>query len=175
MQVYYHIITVETFGASKIYDGAPLVNGEYSVSHSKNNSSIRVEVEVTGSRTNVGVSSNAFNVTVYNQAGKDVTDCYKIVKNYGRLEISCKDLVIAAGNASKKYDGTELTCNSWSFEDGTTCVDGHIIDATIVGSQTNIGISDNVITDVKITDKSGKDVTLNYAIVLRNGELFVSP
>ena len=51
--------------------------------------------------------------------------------------------------------------------------DGQKITVRTVGSQTEIGRSDNVIAEIVIYDENGNDVTGNYTVILKNGILNV--
>jgi hypothetical protein len=81
------------------------------------------------------------------------------------------EITLKAGDAEKKYDGTELICNEIELVDGEL-VSGHKINFFVVtGTQTAVGRSENSIQKVLICDQSGNDVTKNYAIKYENGRL----
>jgi NDP-sugar pyrophosphorylase family protein len=103
-----------------------------------------------------------------------VTDYYLITKQYGTLTITPAEITLKAGSASKKYDGSPLTCQDFEIHKGIL-IDGHVIQqAVTVGSQTEIGRSDNIISSVIIVDAEGNDVTANYTIQLIAGKLRVT-
>ncbi|MBR5341385.1 MAG: hypothetical protein IK151_05615 [Erysipelotrichaceae bacterium] len=82
-----------------------------------------------------------------------------------------KEITITADSASKPWDGTELTKNSYTYTD---LLPGDSIESvTITGSQTASGISENVPSDAKIVNSNGDDVTGNYNIIYVNGTLEV--
>ena len=107
---------------------------------------------------NMGLSADNFTYTFMNPAdeGKyEVT--VKVVD--GKLEITPKDVTIIAASASKPYDGTELTNGNYAVVEGDVeiappgteysntgkaIIAGELITATVTGSQTNAGTSDNV-------------------------------
>ena len=90
----------------------------------------------------------------------------------GWLKIDPMALTITAGSDSKAYDGTPLTCGKF---DSTTPAKGDTVaSVTLTGSQTNVGSSENVASDAKLT-RGGRDVTANYAITYEKGTLAVTP
>lgn len=89
------------------------------------------------------------------------------------VTITAREITVTADSASKVYDGTALTKNSWTITSGTL-VSGHKADVIITGSQTNVGSSSNVPSGAKITDGAGNDVTANYSVAYVNGTLTVT-
>ena len=82
-------------------------------------------------------------------------------------------LVFASNGAEKEYDGTALKASGWSLVDGEL-KDGHTAQVEVSGSQTDTGVSKNLMT-VKILDKNGNDVTSEYNIEYQYGNLRVNP
>ena len=122
----------------------------------------------------VGKHTNTFKVTLTDANGEDVTDHYWINNSYGQARITPLEITVKAGDAQKIYDGTPVTCDLYTVEEGAL-VEGHRIGlCRIVGSQTEIGRSDNIITHILIQDANGKDVTSNYSIRLFAGKLKVT-
>lgn len=68
----------------------------------------------------------------------------------------------------KTYDGLPLTCPEtdavYYFEESDTPRFGHTVHIKTSGSQTDVGTSQNWITDVWVEDESGRDVTDQYNI-----------
>lgn len=171
---------IVTESKNKVYDGTPLFSAEDS--YSVNGELIRGHsfkiIAVKGRQTDVGQSENYCNVTISDEFGNDVTDMYKINKNYGTLTVTARPITITSGSASKLYDGSELVCNQYqitSSEGEEPLGNGDQITIGITGSQTIIGKSQNEITLVKIINKNGKDITNNYSIQYINGWLVVKP
>ena len=90
----------------------------------------------------------------------------------GMIKVSSYHLVITTASADKLYDGEALTSDEWELIDGELA-SGHTISATVTGSQTGVGVSDNTI-NVTISDSKGKDVTEKYEIEYQLGELSVN-
>ena len=82
-------------------------------------------------------------------------------------------LVFASSGAEKQYDGTALKASGWSLIDGEL-KEGHTVQAEVTGSQTETGVSKNLMT-VKIFDENGNDVTNEYNIEYQYGNLRVDP
>ena len=110
---------------------------------------------------------------------EDVTDYYNIVRLYGSVTISKREIDVTAPSAQKNYDGNALTKNSYDdiiIAPDTPLADGDIITgASIVGSQTLIGESENKLLSVTIKNAAGKNVTDNYIINKHDGKLIVDP
>lgn len=89
----------------------------------------------------------------------------------GTLTITAKPLTITADSAEKVYDGQPLTKNSFT---NTELAEGDKLTATVTGSQTNVGSSDNVASAAVIM-AGEENVTANYTITYEKGSLTVTP
>ena len=89
----------------------------------------------------------------------------------GTLTTTAKPLTIKANSDSKVYDGQPLTKNSFT---NTELADGDKLTATVTGSQTNVGSSDNIASDAVIM-AGDENVTANYTITYEKGTLTVTP
>ena len=89
----------------------------------------------------------------------------------GTLTITAKPLTITADNDEKVYDGQPLTKNSFT---NTELAKGDKLTATVTGSQTNVGSSDNVASAAVIM-AGEENVTANYTITYEKGSLTVTP
>lgn len=89
----------------------------------------------------------------------------------GTLTITAKPLTITAGSAEKVYDGQPLTKNSFT---NTELAEGDKLTATVTGSQTNVGSSDNV-SSAAVIMAGEENVTANYTITYEKGSLTVTP
>ena len=109
---------------------------------------------------------NSFTWTVTN------SDSYtKGEDKVGKLTINPKAVTITAVSDSKEYDGKPLTNNGYT---NTDLAKGDSIDSvTVTGSQTKVGKSANTPSGAIIVNVDGDDVTNNYEITYRNGELEV--
>jgi len=125
-------------------------------------------------RADVGIHINYFDVIILDGSGNDVSAYFKIYKEYGGVEITPKSLTLKAGDAEKKYDGSPLVCNEINVMDGELAEGQRILKYSVVGSQTSVGRSENIIESIIIIDENGNDVTSNYKIVLISGKLRVT-
>ena len=89
----------------------------------------------------------------------------------GTLTITAKPLTITADSDEKVYDGQPLTKNSFT---NTELAEGDKLTATVTGSQTNVGSSDNVASAAVIM-AGEENVTANYTITYEKGSLTVTP
>lgn len=171
VHVYARVLTFRSDNYKLTYDGrtinhAELTSGQLFDGH-------RYEITSTANFT-VGKHTNSYNVKVYDENGGDVTDHYYIKRSYGTLNIYAREITVKAGDLTKKYDGTPLECNEFEIISGYLA-DGHMIsECVVVGSQTEIGRADNVISSISIVDAEGNDVTANYAINFVVGKLRVT-
>ncbi len=162
-------ITVYSKSGEKTYDGTAY--SLETVSYSGTLSAGHKIVCKFNSYTDVGLYSNAFEVTIVDGDGNDVTDKYNITTECGTIEITKRNITITTGSDSKTYDGTALTCGTFT---SSNLVSGHSVEIVFSGSQTLRGESENEVESIKIYDKDGNDVTKNYAIKIIYGTLSVT-
>ncbi|MCR5781570.1 MAG: InlB B-repeat-containing protein [Clostridia bacterium] len=164
-------ITVTGGSSEKTYDGTPLTNEEFAVEGLPEG--YTVEVVIEGSQTTAGSSENVIvSVVIKDKDGQDKTADYTINKVPGTLTVKPAPLTVTADSAIKLYDGTPLTKDSWTST-GTVGGD-EIVSVTVTGSQTEVGTSDNVPSEIVIKNADGEDVTACYEITLVNGVLKVT-
>lgn len=174
-------IEISSGSSTKIYDGDPLTNDEWSLTKGELKEGHMLVVEVTGSQTNVGISENHAYAKVVDENGKDVSADYDIEYNLGILKVKERPIIAIADSAVKIYDGTPLTAPTYSLESTVALLPEHKIIATVEGSITEIGTADNIITEFRIVDKNHTgedgepiDVSGNYTIVTKEGTLTVT-
>ena len=165
-------LTLISASDQKQYDGTPLTKDTvtYDASRILNND-IR-DIKATGSQTDVGVSDNTISYKIEN----NVKDDYEVKEELGQLTVTKneKKVTIKADDASKTYDGTPLTSDSFTVLNGldttifTVTADSH-------GSITDAGYTNHTIDNVKIS-KDGKNVTDWFTnINTESGTLTVQP
>lgn len=96
---------------------------------------------------------------------------YFIMIALGLVQTSRNHILITTESAEKLYDGEPLTAEGWELVDGELLA-GHTMEAEVLGSQTMVGESDNIIS-VAIFDSEGADVTSTYEIEYQLGTLSV--
>ncbi|MDO4176116.1 MAG: InlB B-repeat-containing protein [Bacillota bacterium] len=165
-------VTLTSATDSKTYDGTELKNNKITVSGDGFVEGEGFTKKVTGTITNVGNVANAF---TYSLKDGTLAGNYDITKAEGTLTITPVNtkLVITAGSAGKKYDGTALTCDTITYTENVLAK-GDTVQATVSGSQTAAGSSANTIAGYKIMHGT-TDVTKNYSnITTEDGTLSVS-
>ena len=130
----------------------------------------KVNVTVTGAKTNAG----SYTATAAALTGADAGNYVLPEENTTPFSIAQMALTIKANDATKTYDGTALTNNSYTITSGTLFTGHSLFKVTVTGSQTAAGSSDNVPSGVVIRNAGGTDVTANYDITLENGTLTVN-
>ena len=112
-------------------------------------------------------------VSVTDEYGRDVTDRFYIHFDLeNALMVSRRAITVASISETKAYDGTPLT-NRTFWIAGGSLAPGNVLFAEVIGSQTEIGSSENSISSVRITDAAGTEVTDNYRVSLSEGMLTV--
>ena len=85
--------------------------------------------------------------------------------------IAQRPATFAAASDTKVYDGQPLSTNGFTT---ANLVEGHVATATVAGSRTDVGASSNVVSAAVIKDADGNDVTANYDVTYKDGELKVT-
>lgn len=91
----------------------------------------------------------------------------------GKLTILSREIQITAASATKAYDGTELISTSAYLTSGTLANDEKITSVTVKGSQTEVGSSPNIASNVVIM-RGTENVTDNYKTEYVEGTLTVN-
>lgn len=165
-------VTLTSASDQKQYDGTPLTNDSVTYDASRILNNDIHDIKATGSQTDVGVSDNTISYKIEN----NVKDDYEVKEELGRLTVTKneKKVTIKADDASKTYDGTPLTSDSFTVLNGldttifTVTADSH-------GSITDAGYTNHTIDNVKIS-KDGKNVTDWFTkINTESGTLTVQP
>ena len=154
--------------AEKEYDGTPLTNKNVTIGGDGFVGNEGMTFNVTGSQTDAGTSKNYFTY-IWNEGTKKKN--YEVTSKPGDLQVTknTTPIHIKAGSDSKKYDGTELTCNTYSSS--SLPVSGDKLVVMIEGRITNAGTVVNEIKSVKVM-RGSQEVTENYSkITKENGEL----
>lgn len=172
VQVYTKIVYFGSDSYTITYDGKPLKPG--ALTNSELLEGHRYEVTSTA-KVNAGIQLNTYDVKIFDEKGNDVTEIYYVSRSYGVVDIRPLEITVKAGDATKKYDGTPLTCDELSIIEGSL-QEGHTISFYVItGTQTEVGRSENAIEYITIQDKYGNDITPNYVINYKLGKLRVTP
>ena len=166
-------LSIAAESASKIYDGTPLCATSYTITSGTLIGEDRMEL-VWGSQTDVGSTENRPELAIYNASGEDVTDLYAIEWEPATLEVLPRELLIQAESAQKVYDGTPLTMPSGALDPATPLVPGHRMQILSFPSLTDVGTCENL-PQIKIVDETERDVTSNYRLASKTGQLTIVP
>jgi len=166
-----HLI-ITTGDAEKAYDGTPLTFDDWSLTEGELPKDYKVEVTVTGSRTEAGEAENLATAVVYDSQGADVTSKYEIEYLYGKLTVLPMELQYFTQNVSKEYDGTPLVTEHVEKSFGEL-LEGHTCNISAYGERTEIGESETA-CEWTVTDADGADVSLNYNVVYTPGVVTVT-
>lgn len=171
-------VKVKSSDAEFTYDGSEHTKNAYDVLWANNASPVTdnklpngdiVTAVITGKVRDVSDTANGNNtiesITITNADNVDVTSCYSnIKKSAGKLTVNpiTTPIVVKADSDSKVYNGTELTKNTYTYNNDVLLT-GDKLEATITGSQKFVGTSNNAVSNVKVT-RNGEDITSNYTM-----------
>lgn len=132
-------------------------------------------IEVSGSQTEAGQSASVIGkVRIEDESGKDVTAQYNIVRHDGVIEVRKPTLSVVAASGKKVYDGQALTAQTFTYSFRNADFSGtYTVSASVTGTQTEVGQSENIVENVVVTDADGVDVTHNFDIKCVSGMLKV--
>ncbi len=180
IHIYRYDLTISSETIEKTYDKTPLTNDDtpYVLTVDEGGGEAAghtISVTFNGSQTNVGQSSNRFAVKIVDADGKDVSVEYNIRAEGGQLRVNPRTLKVESGSAEQAYDGTPLTCETWSIlEDCDGLAEGHYINAIFDKEAILVDQGDTLNTfTVKVYDKNGNDVTSCYSVDTIPGILIV--
>ena len=125
--------------------------------------------------TKYGENRNEFDVTV-DRGGRDVSDEYKIKTAWGTVFIEKRVITLTAGSASKDYDGTPLTCDTYVLTDGSLATGDHITIVTFEEDsvvEDRYAVAENIISSVTIM-RGQTNVSDCYHVKKINGTLIIN-
>ena len=179
LTVYLEELILRSQDQIKVYDGLPLKTHAVDVLSGSLPDGYRLEIiPAEEGQTLVGAGYAAYDVVIWydRRDGRavDRTEWFLISKQYGTHTVTPAALTVKADDALKTYDGIPLTADGITITGGTLAEGDYIDSYTVEGSQTRVGRSDNVITEIVIRNQKGEDVTGCYAIELLAGTLRVT-
>lgn len=164
-------ISIVTPNDSKLYDGAPLIATEGAELSGLVNDETATLI-VAGSRTDAGVSDNAYRID-WSGSAKE-SNYFIDEETIGALEILPRPITVTANGGEKQYDGKPLTAAETGYAiGGKGLVEGHEADVALSGSRTAPGTADATVASVAVKDGTA-DVTSNYDVTTANGTLTVT-
>ncbi|MGB7595788.1 MAG: Ig-like domain-containing protein [Erysipelotrichaceae bacterium] len=90
------------------------------------------------------------------------------------VRIVVRPITVTANSDSKVFDGIALINHGYTLTSGTLAIGDAIDSVSVLGSQTNVGSSDNVASAAVILD-GATNVSTNYSITYVKGTLTVTP
>ena len=146
-------LTVVIPSDTKPYDGTPLMAGPATITGLAGGD--KLMVEITGSQEVVGESDNTY-LLIWDK--DTLAGNYDVTVTEGKLKVTVNSTLIKiiANSAEKTYDGTALSDNGFTVEGLPSACS---VAANVVGEQTEIGSSDNVIESYTICDSNDNNVT----------------
>ena len=165
-------LTITSGSGSKEYDGTPLTSSEIKVTGDGFVDGEGASYTFTGSQLDVGSSDNSF---TYKLNDNTKAKNYEITKEYGDLTVTAvsTQIVITANSKTDVYSGQAVTDSGYTYIG--KLADGDKLEVEVVGSQLDVGSSDNVVKSYKVT-RDGVDVTNNYTFgASQKGTLTVTP
>lgn len=164
-------ISIVTPNDSKLYDGAPLIATEGAELSGLVNDETATLI-VAGSRTDAGVSDNAYRID-WSGSAKE-SNYFIDEETIGALEILPRPITVTANGGEKQYDGKPLTAAETGYDiGGEGLVEGHEADVALSGSQTAPGASPATVESVAVKD-GDVDVANNYDVATADGSLKVT-
>lgn len=178
LTAYMYEVYYTSASASKVYDGTALMTQRVSLTGGSLPAGYSVEMVPKGGQTAVGRGYAAFDLIFRFDDGSgklvDRTHYFLVHKRYGTLSVTPASLTVKAADAQKVYDGKPLTAPDIAIIEGALAEGDYIRSFKVEGTQTRVGRSDNVITDIVIRNAKGEDVTQSYNIVTVSGTLKVT-
>ena len=159
--------------ADKTYDGTPMAADGVTMSEGTLVDGQQIAVTNDTSILHAGEKENLFAATIYDENGQDVTANYEMAYVYGSLKVHPVRITVQTGSDTKQYDGTPLTCPTWTLVSGEM-LPNNTLSAGFTEALTNCGTIENIAV-FTVTDENGTDVTQNYSIETINGTLTVTP
>ena len=156
-------VTLKSEGGSKEYDGTPLTKPDVTVGGDGFVDGEVTDVKATGSVTFVH-EGEVTNAITFTEGANFKETNYTISKNEGKLSITKREgegktITVTAKSDEKVYDGAPLTNNG--FTHAGALVEGDVLTAVVEGSQTDVGVGDNVVTSYRVM-RGETDVTTSY-------------
>ena len=173
LKVYLYELSISSPSASKTYDGTPLVAANLDFDADALAARGHTLEYTMPSLTSVGAIYNTPTCRVLDALGQDVSAEYDLRISAGILRVNAVKITIVTDSAEKVYDGKALRVDGFTMTAGTLVAGQSIVSYQILGSQTNVGVSDATVTAIVITDAEGRNVTANYQITIISGTLRV--
>ncbi|MBQ9746317.1 MAG: hypothetical protein IJW21_05795, partial [Clostridia bacterium] len=108
------------------------------------------------------IKADVTKISIYNEAGEDVTYAYEIATPYTDVMILPRELTIYVADATHEYDGKEFSYSDYEVAEGSL-VEGDFLQVTFMATITDAGTVKNTPT-ISIVNSEGAKVTHFYKI-----------
>ena len=174
------LVTLESAGGNKPYDGTPLTNGTVTATAKGEGVGFidgeGVSFNVTGSQTEKGESDNTFDYTF--TEGTSAAD-YWVTPKYGKLIVTADEnevvVTIAENGGNVEYDGTEKSVSGYKFSASNELYKKS--DFTFSGNDTvkgtNVGTYDMELKPSDFTNNNQNFSKVTFVVV--DGQLNITP
>lgn len=168
-------LTIETASAAREYNGLPLTANNYQIIDGALAPTDELILSLNSQITNIGTIKNTVSsYQIVNSDAQDVEFNYDITFNEGTLTIYAMALNVKPLDASFIYDGFTHSSLGYELID-SNLAEGDSIKLQISGSLDKVGSVTTTITEIKIVNKNGDDVTSSYSINFLEGSLTILP
>lgn len=175
-------ISCKPVDVEKVYDDTVLVPEEVEVAEDSPFDLVAghtLSAKLNGGRIDAGTSDSTIKEIKVMNGEDDISYNYAVEKLSGLITVHQREITVYTGSAVKEdYDGYPLTCDDYGVlpDKLYPLVEGHNIYLDIIGSQTEIGESENTCDETKTVILSPtRDVTRNYIVNYKYGTLLVKP
>lgn len=170
---------IVTGAAEKLYDGEPLVCGEYRVQDAEKESGLleghTITVAELCAAVNAGDTQNLIRFAVWD-GERDVTDNYSVFYDAGILHIEARPVSVTTGDGTWMYDGQFHASGQFTVAEGNESeglIKGHSASVSAPYSVRCAGSWENK-AQISISDENQNDVTQNYDISYTYGTLEIT-
>ena len=172
-------VTITENSGTETYDGTQKTVTGYTVTSISDPNYTESMFNFTGTASVSGTKAGTYNMNLQssdfsNNTGNSFTVEFVIVDGALTIEPVATPIVLTAGSASKVYDGTALTNNTFSITSGALAT-GDEIRTTSTGSITHVGVATNSIATCRVFNSADEDVTNCYTFGTHiNGQLEIN-
>ncbi len=161
---------IQTGSKTAGYSGQPISNRECQISGLLPGH--RAEVLDQATLEKVGSIPNIPILLITDRDGKDITDQYVPVPDYGTLALEPRSITVSSADVTQNMDGTAFTPTQYTLEQGTLA-EGDTLVVKFSGSYSEIGSYVNHFDLYILRETGGQtiDVTHNYIVEKEYGTI----
>ena len=168
-------ITIAIANASKTYDGTPLAVPEYKITDGSFpvGHLVQLHYQTETAITKVGTLPVQFTAEIWDIAGNNVSEYYKLTYVHPTLTVTPRTIAFASASVTKVYDDKPIDQTTYSVTTGSLA-DKDTVQYTLDPSAVicDVGTSEAKFT-ARITNAFGEDVTDQYIVSYQYGKMTV--